>query len=39
MLYQKSKVYYDGSHYIAIPQENFKRKQFNRKRPKLPQQQ
>ena len=34
MLYQKSKVYYDGSHYIAIPQENFKRKQFNRKRSK-----
>lgn len=34
MLYQKSKVYYDGSHYIAIPQENFERKQFNRKRSK-----
>ncbi|MDE6474200.1 MAG: hypothetical protein K2L70_03800 [Clostridia bacterium] len=34
MPYQKSKVYYDGSHYIAIPQENFKRKQFNRKRSK-----
>ncbi len=24
MSYQKSKVYYDGSHYIAIPQENYK---------------
>lgn len=34
MPYQKSKVYYDGSHYIAIPQENFKRKQHNRKRSK-----
>lgn len=34
MPYKDTKVYSDGSHYIAIPPENFPSKQRKRKKPK-----
>ncbi len=38
MPYKNTKVYYDGSHYIAIPPENFPSEQRRRKKPKPPKQ-
>lgn len=35
MAFRKAKVYFDGSHYIAIPQENFIRKKSRRPTKKL----
>ena len=36
MPYKNTKIYFDGSHYIAIPPENFPSEQRKRKKPKLP---
>ncbi len=38
MPYRNTKVYYDGSHYIAIPPDNFPSGKRKRHRPKPPQQ-
>ena len=34
MIYKRAKIYYDGSHYIAIPSENFSHKKGGRKKSK-----
>jgi len=34
VIYKKAKIYYDGSHYIAIPNENFSNKKGNKHRTK-----
>lgn len=34
MIYKKAKIYYDGSHYIAIPSENFTRRKGGMNKPK-----
>lgn len=34
MIYKRAKIYYDGSHYIAIPSENFSHRKGGTKKPK-----